>query len=198
MKDRVLTNPVAHDQFWSMLRSEWLQWRLNRTPLWRIRKRNRLLWRLFASVDGPVFTVQLPFHAALGNKTHIGKNFFANHNCMIYDREEVYIGDNVLLGPNVIITTIAHPMEAEERFVSYSPDSFEPHKRASMESNAPITIGNNVWIAAGAIICPGVTIGDNTVIGAGSVVTRDIPDHVFACGVPCRAVRAISKGKTAF
>ena len=114
MKDRVLTNPVAHDQFWSMLRSEWLQWRLNRTPLWRIRKRNRLLCRLFASVDGPVFTVQLPFHAALGNKTHIGKNFFANHNCMIYDREEVYIGDNVLLGPNVIITTIAHPMEAKK------------------------------------------------------------------------------------
>ena len=193
MNDRVLTNPVARDNFWPMLRSEWLQWRLNKIPLWRIKKRNRLLHRLFANVDGPVFSVQLPFHASLGNKTYIGKNFFANHNCMIYDHEEVHIGDNVLLGPNVLITTVAHPMDAKVRFVSYSPDSFEPNKRANTESNAPITIGNNVWIAAGAIICPGVTIGDNAVIGAGSVVTKDIPDHVFACGVPCKVVRTIQE-----
>lgn len=41
------------------------------------------------------------------------------------------------------------------------------------------------------IVCPGVTIGENTVIGAGSVVTRDIPDHVFAAGNPARVIRRL-------
>ncbi len=56
---------------------------------------------------------------------------------------------------------------------------------------APITIGNNVWLGGGVIVCPGVTIGENSVIGAGSVVTRDVPSHTFAAGNPCRAIRAL-------
>ena len=62
-----------------------------------------------------------------------------------------------------------------------------------LEIDSPIVIGNNVWIAAGVIVCAGVTIGDNSVIGAGSVVTRNIPSNVFACGVPCRVVRTITE-----
>ena len=104
------------------------------------------------------------------------------------------IGDNVLFGPNVIITTISHPMNAKERVFYHYQNSFEPHKRADTKLCAPITIGNNTWIAAGAIICAGVTIGDNSVIGAGSVVTRIIPADVFACGVPCRVVRELDDG----
>jgi len=53
------------------------------------------------------------------------------------------------------------------------------------------TIGSDVWVGGGAIICPGVTIGDRSVIGAGSVVTRDIPADVFAAGNPARVVRAL-------
>lgn len=181
--------PVARENFWPMFRSEWLQWRLNKTPLWNIPLRNWLLRRLLGSIDGPPFAVQLPFHVSFGNRTYVGKNFFANHNCIIYDHADVRIGDNVMLGTSVIITSVSHPMSAEERAFRYNLDSFEPKKRAYAELVAPITIGNNVWIAAGAIICPGVTIGNNTIIGAGSVVTRDIPANVFACGVPCRVVR---------
>ena len=98
-----------------------------------------------------------------------------------------------MLGPNVVITTVSHPMLAKDRVFLHDPNSFEPLKRVDVEKVAPIKIGNNVWIAAGAIICPGVTIGDNTVIGAGSVVTRAIPSNVFACGVPCRVVRALTE-----
>ena len=144
-------------------------------------------------MGGPPFAVQLPFHISFGNNTHIGKDLFANHNCAIYDRGGVWIGNSVMLGPGVIITTVFHPMNAQERIFYYSPYSFEPHKRADDELCFPVRIGDNVWIAAGAIICPGVTIGDNTVIGAGSVVTRDIPANVFACGVPCRVVREITE-----
>lgn len=184
--------PTARENFWPMLKSEWLQWRLNKTPLWNIPMRNWLLRRLIAEIDGPVFAIQNPFHISFGNNTHIGKNFFANNNCIIYDHEAVHIGDNVMLGPNVIITTATHPLEAKARAYRHLPTSFDPYKRAYSEENKPITIGNNVWIAAGAIICPGVTIGDNTVIGAGSVVTRDIPANVLACGVPCKVVREIN------
>lgn len=193
--DKQLYYPTSCEHFWQMLRSEWLQWRLNKTPLWNIPMRNFLLRRLFASMDGPPFAVNLPFHVSMGNRTHIGKNFFANHNCIIYDHAEVRIGDNVMLGPGVIITAVSHPMLAEERCFHCHPDSFEPLKRMDTEVVAPITIGNNVWIAAGAIICPGVTIGDNTVIGAGSVVTRSIPANVFACGVPCGVKRGLACAK---
>ena len=63
----------------------------------------------------------------------------------------------------------------------------------SAQFNSPITIGNNVWIGAGAVVLPGVTIGDNTVIGAGSIVTKDIPANVVAVGNPCKVIREISQ-----
>lgn len=192
IRDAIEFIPSAKENFWPMLKSNLLQWRLNKTPLWNIPLRNWLLRHLIASIDGPVCAVQIPFYIADGNRTHIGKNFFANNGCIIYDHGGVRIGDNVLLGPHVIITTVSHSMNWQERIFFHCENSFEPHKRADIELCAPITIGDNVWIASGAIICPGVTIGDNTVIGAGSVVTRDIPPDVFACGVPCRTVRKLN------
>ena len=64
-------------------------------------------------------------------------------------------------------------------------------RRQWLESAKPITIGSDVWVGGGAIICPGVTIGDRSVIGAGSVVTRDIPSDVLASGNPARVIRAL-------
>jgi len=65
--------------------------------------------------------------------------------------------------------------------------------RRKQEFGKPIEIGSDVWVGGGAIICPGVTIGSRTVIGAGSVVTKNLPDDVFAAGNPCRVVRAITE-----
>ena len=65
-------------------------------------------------------------------------------------------------------------------------------RRLGLESALPVTIGSDVWVAGGAIICPGVKIGSRSVIGAGSVVTRDIPADVFAAGNPCRVFRVIA------
>ena len=56
---------------------------------------------------------------------------------------------------------------------------------------APVTIGDNVWIGGSVTILPGVTIGSTTTIGAGSVVTKDIPDNVVAAGNPCRVIRKL-------
>lgn len=57
----------------------------------------------------------------------------------------------------------------------------------------PVKIGNDCWLGANVVVCPGVTIGDNCVIGAGSVVVRDIPSNSFAAGNPCRVIREITE-----
>lgn len=185
--------PSDRSNFRRMLRAEKILWRLNRTPLWNVPLRNWLIRRLFGSIDGDAYCIQVPFHACYGENIHVGRNFFANYSCTIMDHAEVHIGDNVMLAPNVQILTASHPMLAEERAVRQVDGSFEPRGLGNWELVAPVTIGNDVWVAAGSIICAGVTVGDGSVIGAGSVVTRDVPAGVFAVGNPCRVVREISK-----
>ena len=86
---------------------------------------------------------------------------------------------DTLFGPAVQVYTATHPLNAL--------------LRRTQESGKPITIGSDVWVGGGAIICPGVTIGSRSVIGAGGVVTRDIPEGVFAAGNPCRVIRALAE-----
>jgi maltose O-acetyltransferase len=64
-------------------------------------------------------------------------------------------------------------------------------RRAKWEGSRPITIGNNVWLGGGVIVCLGVTIGDKTVVGAGAIVVRDLPANVVAGGNPARIIRQI-------
>ena len=104
---------------------------------------------------------------------------FFNFNCVVLDVCPVRIGDFTLFGPGVQILTPVHPMNAE--------------LRRREEYGKPIDIGNDVWVGGGALILPGVRIGSRAVIGAGSVVTRDIPDGVFAAGNPCRVIREITE-----
>jgi galactoside O-acetyltransferase len=97
----------------------------------------------------------------------------------VVDDTHVYVGNDVLFAPNVILATAGHPIDPELRKNDY-------------QFNMPIRIGNNVWLGAGVIVMPGVTIGDDSVIGAGSVVTKDIPSGVIAFGTPCAVVREIN------
>lgn len=188
-----LIHPTDKKYFKSVLRTNILNSFFNATPLWLIPLRNLLFRKMVKRIDGKPYSVFSPIYLQFGDNLVIGKNFFSNCNCMILDRGGVKIGDNVLLGPNVMITSVSHPMLAEERMVRKYNNSYEPGKRSDVQKNSPVTIGNGVWIAANAIVCPGVTIGDNSVIGAGSVVTRDIPPDSFACGVPCRVIRKITE-----
>lgn len=185
--------PADKVNFWSMLKSEWYCNMLNKTPLWFIGKRNRIVRKLFGSIDGNPYNIQRPFHCTYGKNIHVGKNFYSNFNCIILDQAKVTIGDNVMFGPNVTIATTQHPYVTEERRARPYKNSFAPGKLADLELVKPVAIGNDVWIASGCIICPGVTIGNGSVIGAGSVVTSDIPDNTLAYGVPCRVIRQITE-----
>ena len=191
MNNRNVYYPSSKKHFWKMLQSEILMRRFNKTPLWMVKTRNRILQKWIGKTKGGVYSIFSPFYVCYGKNITLGKNFFSNINCLIMDYEKVSIGDDVWLGPNVSILTVSHPMTPRARRVFYSMDSFEPQRRANKEYVAPVTIGDDVWIAAGVVICPGVTIGNRTVIGAGSVVTRDVPEGVFACGVPARVIRKI-------
>ena len=143
-------------------------------------KRRQLLPQMLADV-GPDSYIEAPFYANWGGKhVHVGRQFYANFHLTVVDDGEVFIGDRVMIGPNVTIATAAHPID--------------PSLRArALQYNLPVHIGSDVWIGAGAIVLPGVTIGDGCVIGAGSVVTRDIPAGVVAVGSPCRVLRPISE-----
>lgn len=121
-----------------------------------------------------------PFHCDYGNNIILGKNFYANFNCIILDVNTVKIGDNVKFGPNVQIYTATHPVNVKERVED------------KIEFGLPIIIGDNVWLGGSVTICPGITIGDNSVIGAGSVVTKDIPKNVMAAGNPCNILKELS------
>lgn len=123
-----------------------------------------------------------PFFVDLGYNLKIGANSFANFNLMALDVAPITIGDDVLIGPNVQLLTPTHPLEPTPR-------------RDKLEGGLPITIGNNVWLGGGVIVCPGVTIGENTVVGAGAVVTKDLPANVLAVGNPAGIVRELEDGE---
>ena len=132
---------------------------------------------LFGSV-GENCVVEQPLFCTYGYNVTVGDNFFMNVNGRLMDSGKITIGNNVFIAPDVCIITEEHAMDAAQR-------------AAGLEYTHPVTIGDNVWIGAGALVLPGVTIGEGSVIGAGSVVTRDVPPYSLAVGNPCRVIRQL-------
>ena len=139
-------------------------------------ERTGLLHQLFGAETD--VCIQPPFFCDYGVNIRLGRKVFFNFNCVVLDVMRISIGDNVLFGPAVQIYAATHPIDAVTR-------------SQWLEFGKAVTIGSDVWIGGGAIICPGVTIGNRTVIGAGSVVTRDVPDDVFAAGNPCKVIKRL-------
>ena len=139
-------------------------------------ERRKILIALLGS-GGDTAWMQPPFHCDYGANIHLGEKVFFNFGCVVLDVCEVRIGSFSLFGPAVQLYAATHPMNAAQR--------------RTHELGKPITIGSDVWVGGGAIVCPGVTIGSRAVIGAGSVVTRDIPEGMLAVGNPCRVIRPV-------
>lgn len=140
-------------------------------------ERARLLRELIPDT-GQGAWIEPPFYCDYGTNITLGDKVYFNFNCVVLDVAPVRVGSGTLIGPAVQIYTATHPLSAAER-------------RSGLELGKPVEIGEEVWIGGGAILCPGVSIGGRSVIGAGSVVTRDIPEDVFAAGNPCRTIRKI-------
>lgn len=154
----------------------------NNTTEEQLEYRAELLKQLFESTGESLY-VEPPFRCDYGSNITVGNNFYANFDCIILDVAKVTIGENVFFAPRVGVFTAGHPIDAGVR-------------NTLLEFGTPITIGNNVWVGANAVINPGVNIGNNVIIGSGSVVTKDIPDNVIAVGNPCRVLREITEEDT--
>lgn len=136
-----------------------------------------VLAELLASA-GDGIDVRPPLYVDYGSNLSIGARTFVNYHLTALDVAPITIGEDCQIGPGVQLLTPTHPVEPQPR-------------RDKLEAALPITIGDNVWLGGGVIVCPGVTIGDDSVIGAGAVVTKDIPAGVVAVGNPARPVRTL-------
>jgi len=183
MKDRMLRGELYRPDDPELLagqaRAAGLLDRYNATRHDEHDEREALLRELLGRVgDGVV--VKPSFRCDYGANIAIGEGTFVNFDCVMLDIAPIVLGASCWLATQVQLLAATHPIDPGPR-------------RAGWEYGAAITIGDNVWLSSGVILCPGVTIGDDTVVGAGAVVTRDLPAGVVAMGVPARAVREISE-----
>ncbi len=136
----------------------------------------QLFSKLIAKEVSEDFRVFPPFTTDFGKNIHVGKNVFINSGCRFQDQGGIYIGDNVLIGHNVVLATLNHDEN--------------PQKRGNLIPS-PIIIGNDVWIGSSVTVIPGVTIGDGAIIAAGAVVTKDVSKNTVVGGVPARYIRDV-------
>ena len=132
--------------------------------------------KITAKPVGEGLHLQTPFHTDFGKNITVGNNVFINAGCKFQDQGGIYIGNDVLIGHNVVLATLDHDMDPNKRNLLYP---------------APIHIGNRVWIGSGAVITKGVTIGNGAVIAAGAVVIHDVPENMVAGGVPAKVIRSV-------
>lgn len=139
---------------------------------------------LFAQITGKPtpegFRLFPPFYTNIGRNISVGKGVFINTGCHFLDQGGITLGDNVLLGSNVVIATVNHDFDPAARRTAWP---------------APVVIGNNVWIGSSVTIVPGVTIGDGAIVAAGAVVTKDVPPNTVVAGVPARVLREVISKK---
>lgn len=143
----------------------------------KLEERKRQMKKILGSTKEN-FVIEQPFMCDYGYNIEIGENFYANHNLVILDGNQVKFGDHVFIAPNCGFYTAGHPIDSKQR-------------NKGLEYAKPIEVGNNVWIGGNVVVLPGVKIGDNCVIGAGSVVVKDIPENSIAVGNPCKVIRKI-------
>ena len=141
----------------------------------------KVIHSLFKSV-GKDFGIEPPFFCDYGYNISVGDQVFINFNCTILDVTPVKIGNRSMFGPGVHIYAATHPLDAATR-------------GSLLEFGKPVTIGEDVWVGGGAIICPGVTIGDRSIIAAGAIVTKDVPSDVIVGGNPARIIKNIDQDK---
>ena len=182
MKQRMLAGDLYHADDAELLagaeRAVRLQAEYNATYSVDGERASEILADLIGDLGKDV-AVKAPLYVDYGSNITIGDGTFVNVGLVALDVTPITIGAHCQIGPNVQLLTPTHPLDPDPR-------------RAGFEAGEPITLGDNVWLGGGVIVCPGVTIGENTVVGAGAVVTKDLPANVVAVGNPAKIMRTLS------
>ncbi len=156
-----------------------LCWEYNNTKPSEQEKRADILKKLLGTCH-PLTFIEPSFRCDYGFNIHTSGLTVINYNCVILDTSPVHIGANAFIAPGVCIACSGHAILPEQR-------------AEGIGTSKSITIEDDVWIGANAVVCGGVTIGKGSIIGAGSVVNKDIPAGVIAAGNPCRVIRRITE-----
>lgn len=163
------------------LRAQRLCWRFNQLDPADTDAAQEVLRELLGTCPPGRIGVKQSFRCDYGFNIHLHGYVLVNYNCTFLDTSPINIGAGTLIAPGCVLACAGHALHPEQR-------------AEGIQTSAPITIGEGVWIGANVVVCGGVTIGDGSVIGAGSIVTRDMPAGVVAAGVPCRVLRPIGEG----
>ncbi|WP_080873504.1 DapH/DapD/GlmU-related protein [Oceanobacillus timonensis] len=123
------------------------------------------------------FSLFLPFTTDFGKNIQIGKNVFINSGCRFQDQGQILIGNQCLIGHNVVLATINHDYNPENRGTMYL---------------KPVILKDRTWIGSNATILPGVTVGENAVVAAGSVVTKDVAPNTIVGGNPAKLLSTLA------
>lgn len=170
-----VTSGSEIQQFMTLLSNEARKITMELNTVWHDPEEIR---ELFSQLTGTEvdegFRLFPPFYTDCGKNIHVGKNVFINAGCQFQDQGGIAIGDDTLIGHNVVLATLNH--------------GFEPARRKDLLP-APIVIGRKVWIGSNATVLPGVTIGDHSIVAAGAVVNRDVPPDVIVGGVPAKVIK---------
>lgn len=137
---------------------------------------NKLFSKLIGKEVPDDFCLFPPFYTDFGKNISLGTNVFINAGCNFQDQGGISIGNNSLIGHRVVLATLNHDMD--------------PNERGNLHPGN-IKIGNDVWIGSGAIILPNVKIGDGAIVAAGAVVTKDVSEKTIVAGVPAKFIRKI-------
>lgn len=178
-ENRAFVGNAMHIPREAQAKARRLCWQFNNSDPDDPKAQHDILMRLFGTYHSSVYLMP-NFRCDFGFNVHFAGFALVNYNCVFLDTSPIHIGRSVLLGPGVVLACAGHPIHSGQRCSS------------ALETSAPITIEDGVWIGATATVCGGVTIGEGSVIGAGSVVTKSIPKGVVAAGVPCEVIRPIT------
>lgn len=127
-----------------------------------------------------------------GGEISIGAWCYVGPGSRIWSAARIDIGDRVLVSHNVtILDSLTHPIEASERHRQMRAILTHGHPRDVDLGAKPVSIGDDAWIGAGAIVLRGVRIGAGAIVGAGAVVTRPVPDWTVVAGNPARTIRTL-------
>lgn len=141
-------------------------------------KVQELFFQLIGQPMDETFCLFPPFYTDYGQNIKVGRNVFINTGCRFQDQGGVVLGDGALIGHNVVLATLNHDEDPEQRHMLHP---------------QPIVLGKNVWLGANVTVTPGVTIGDGAIVAAGAVVTRDVPPNTLVGGVPARVIRPVKR-----
>ncbi len=137
-----------------------------------------IVGRLIGKQVDDTFRLFPPFYTDFGKNITIGKNVFINSGCHFQDQGGITIGNDVLIGHNVVLATINHDLAPSQNRKNHY---------------APITISNNVWIGSNATILPGIRIGEWAVVAAGAVVTKNVDPYTVVGGNPAKLIKTVEK-----